>query len=257
MLNALFGTNLVTSHIGPGTKDGQKVIVKAQDGGEIWFWDLPGFGQSEQLDEVVWLDYQRKLIESDAVIWAIQTCSGSLLPDKQWLDRLLQAVNAQHREALLNKITFVLTKSDLVIKQPWMLVRLERCGYFVPQMETKAILEEKGHQCLQTILGVYSEMWSTAIEYNRELSKNLDVLGLRFELDEHLLHCYGPIDNEMRRRLEMLAPNIRSSFASSLLTSKSSRVHLDSALIGSAAGICVAPDPSKRESTHTKFGLSA
>src|SRR5215467_8426142 len=54
LINALFGTDLPTDPVRPGTTQIMMHRVKGKKGQEVIFYDLPGLGESNQADQT-WL----------------------------------------------------------------------------------------------------------------------------------------------------------------------------------------------------------
>src|SRR5216683_8208698 len=52
LINALFGTNLLTDPVRPGTSHIEEYHVKGKNGLEVIFYDFPGLGESDQADQV-------------------------------------------------------------------------------------------------------------------------------------------------------------------------------------------------------------
>ena len=68
LINALFGTKLKTNDIQPETKFPEKHVERSRDGHEIWFWDMPGIGESSSADAEYLSSYQQKIMEADVAL---------------------------------------------------------------------------------------------------------------------------------------------------------------------------------------------
>ncbi len=146
LVNALFNTNLETDPLRPCTKEIKCVVAQTEAGHQLWFYDLPGIGESEQTDSEYIDKYRKTLIDSDVVVWAILADSRSVTLDFKALSEVL-GVKQEQRTQLISKIIFVLTKADLLTPDPWILAISEKTnsGYFYPrpQGKTEQLLEEK------------------------------------------------------------------------------------------------------------------
>src|SRR5690242_8937167 len=78
LINALFNTQLKTDPIRPSTKEIERVILKGKSGHELWFYDLPGIGESDQADTQYLTIYRQMLADSDIVLWAIHVDNRSV-----------------------------------------------------------------------------------------------------------------------------------------------------------------------------------
>ncbi|MEV4318137.1 GTPase [Actinocrispum sp. NPDC049592] len=142
LINALFGTELRTDPVRPCTKEVQRVVVSGAGKSELWFYDLPGIGEAGDVDESYVEQYRVKLLESDVVVWAIHADSRSVAYDQQALDRILGDDPAS-RVALMSKLTFVLTKVDLLTPPPWIFAKSGDRGVFAPVGEMVELLARK------------------------------------------------------------------------------------------------------------------
>jgi predicted GTPase len=133
LVNALFGTNLKVDPVQPCTKEIEKKTFKNKSGHELWFYDLPGIGETEDLNTQYLKDYLEKLRESDVVIWAIHIDSRSITLDVSSFESILSKVKQEKKNELLKKITFVMTKADLITEDPWVLMQPDESnGRFQP-----------------------------------------------------------------------------------------------------------------------------
>ena len=158
LLNALFNTKLKTDPIRPCTKEIEQLSVKGNSGHELLFYDLPGIGESEEADKQYLEQYSEKLKESDVVLWAIHADSRSVAFDVASLDKLLSFSDEDLKSKLISKITFVLTKADLITPPPWIFGKTGDKGLFAPQKPTQHILEEKASYYQEVLLSHYSKL---------------------------------------------------------------------------------------------------
>lgn len=143
LINALFNMKLRVDAVRPTTKGIERVIIKNTKGHTIVFCDMPGIGESEHTDTVYLSEYRKQLLESDVVIWAIHADNRSTVFDVQTIKRLLEDMEAEQRSLLMSKMTFVLTKADLLMQSPWVAGCIDGHVIFSPEKETKHILEQK------------------------------------------------------------------------------------------------------------------
>ncbi|KYC35395.1 hypothetical protein WA1_06100 [Scytonema hofmannii PCC 7110] len=170
LLNALFGTRLATSSVRPCTKEIERVTTKNQLGHELWFYDLPGIGESDEADAQYLQQYRQKLLNSDVVLWAIHADNRSITFDTRALNQILSSFSKSEQVELISKITFVLTKVDLLTSPPWILSvdlptsppwvlpKMDRYGVFVPHPLTRQILQEKASYYQEVFLKPYGEL---------------------------------------------------------------------------------------------------
>lgn len=142
LVNALFDAGLKTDAVRPCTKLVQTVPVDGTEGGRLLFHDLPGIGEAGVVDESYIEQYRAKLIESDVVLWAIHVDNRSVSFDQAALDRVL-GDDPQQRAALMSRLTFVLTKVDLLTPQPWIFAKDGDRGTFAAAAGTMKLLAEK------------------------------------------------------------------------------------------------------------------
>src|SRR6266699_1423343 len=119
LINALFKTQLQVDAVRPTTKEMQRVEIKNAKGHTIIFYDMPGIGESKQADSIYLMAYRERLLESDVVIWAMHADNRSTAFDVQTIEHLLEGLSSEQRSMLLSKVTFVLTKADLLMQSPW------------------------------------------------------------------------------------------------------------------------------------------
>jgi hypothetical protein len=186
LYNALFGTNLATGDIGPVTLEPQLVRVPDTDN-ELLFWDLPGFGESAVADRGYLGLYQEKLLAADVVLWAVHADNRAVTYDLMCLERLLDGVPADQRAGLFNKITFVLSKVDLLHPPPWIYDLTGDRGVFVPGNRLAARLAEKERYVERVFLAPRAELL-TATTYN---DGDFTVTDANLSVDEYAVRYRG------------------------------------------------------------------
>ena len=208
LINALFKTRLKTDPVRPCTKDIQKVVTRDESGHELWFWDLPGIGESSGLDNQYLAEYRNKLLESDVVLWAIHSDSRSLAFDYHSFQHLIESVDDTQRCHLMSKITFVLTKADLLTPAPWILVKREKYGVFVPSRLTKKLLAQKASYCQSVFIRPYTDK-ILAQTYNDDGFK---IVNGKLSFDDHHVYYRGFLDKTTLNTLRARYPQHKEVF---------------------------------------------
>jgi predicted GTPase len=135
LLNALFDTSLVVSVVKSTTKE--SVAVQGSNGHSLTFWDMPGIGETERVDDSYLSLYRQKLMESDVVLWVIHADARSTLLDSNAFSAILSDSPLDEQRALAAKLTFVLTKADLLTPPPWIFLRDGEAGSFLPSRKIR------------------------------------------------------------------------------------------------------------------------
>jgi len=143
LLNSLFNTNLAVGDFKPTTTEPEPVTVQGSTGHPLTFWDMPGIGESERADDRYLALYREKLIEADVVLWAIHADTRSTLVDSNALRVILSDSPLDEQRVLMAKLTFVLTKADLLTPSPWIFVRDGAMGNFAPSSKVRVLLDKK------------------------------------------------------------------------------------------------------------------
>lgn len=157
LINAIFGTSLKTDSVRPCTKDVEKVVIPGVEGNELWFYDLPGIGEDGEVDESYIHQYRAKLLESDVVLWTIHADSRSVAFDQLALVRILGG-DVVERGGLMRKLTFVLTKVDLLTPPPWIFAMYRDCGIFAPGALTTELLSQKEKYYQDSFILPYADL---------------------------------------------------------------------------------------------------
>jgi predicted GTPase len=198
LLNALFNTNLKTDPVRPSTKKIERVIVKGKSEHELWFYDLPGIGESQKDDEKYLQQYVQQLIESDVVLWAIHADSRSVAFDLDALRQILNSFDRERQAMLMSKLTFVLTKADTLSPPPWILAKMDDYGVFAPGKTTRNILEEKASYYQEVFLHPYGNL-IVSHTYN---DCDFKVNDPRLSSDKYSVFYQGFLDSETLTRLK-------------------------------------------------------
>ncbi|WP_184961306.1 GTPase family protein [Nonomuraea endophytica] len=129
LLNVLFGADLPTGDIRPVTKAPEAIHLAGKSGHSLTFWDMPGIGESVGADVDYMAMYREKLIGCDVVIWALHSDNRSTTYEASCLRRLLDGTEGA---ALANKLTFVMTKVDILTPPSWIFALHRDGGVFAP-----------------------------------------------------------------------------------------------------------------------------
>jgi len=162
LLNALFGTNLEVGEIRPCTKIPEPVKVHGASGHPITFWDMPGIGESDAADQLYLRMYRQKLAECDIVLWAIHADTRSTLFDAGALRAMIGDAAGDERGALIAKISFVLTKVDLLTPPPWIYLRDGEAGSFAPGKKLRDRMTEKTAYFQEVLVKPYGGLGATS-----------------------------------------------------------------------------------------------
>lgn len=207
LLNTLFNANLKTDAVKPCTKDEEIVPVKFDDT-TVWFYDLPGIGESGESDEKYLSKYREKLLKSDVILWAFHADNRSVTFDLESLRKLLDGLDEAHKHSLVSKITFVLTKSDLINLKPWTLAKQGNDALFFPDNEVEQILNEK--------IAYYANVFSTYLRSKNHAATfndcdfNLSLAG--FEVTETKVKVDGILTLDQLKSLSSEYPQFRKVF---------------------------------------------
>lgn len=208
LINALFQTNLKTDPIRPCTMEIEKVVLKGKQGHELWFYDLPGIGESENADVKYLEQYRERLEASDVVLWAIHADNRSISFDFAALHQLLNAFPEAQRAELISKVTFVLTKSDMISPTPWILSKDNEMGTFVPNKEIRTILEQKSAYYQEVFLAPYASAMASRT-YN---DCHCMINDSQFVCDRFQVTFHGIMDQAALARFKTQYPDYQSLF---------------------------------------------
>lgn len=223
LLNALFNLDLKTDSVKPCTKEIEEIPITNKQGNKIFFYDLPGIGESTEADAKYLEDYRKHLLESDVVLWAIHADNRSVTFDLDALHKILADFDKTQCAQLMSKLTFVLTKADLLYSPPWILVERaekdKKFAQFFPSKEVMEILKEKAAYYQEQFLHPYRNL-IVSRTYNdcnfnvEELSLSADenVKELSFSADEFFIYCHGSLDTQTLSYLKEKYPTYSKVF---------------------------------------------
>lgn len=158
LINALFNTHFKTGAWRPVTKVVESVTITGKDNRKIIFNDMPGIGESRQADTKYLAEYRQYLLNSDIVLWAIHADNRSVAFDQQALESLLSGLSDSEKSALISRITFVLTKADLLSLPSWIVLDDRRTSVFTPDEAVENILREKERYYQEMFIEPYGSL---------------------------------------------------------------------------------------------------
>lgn len=203
LINALFGTRLKTNDVRPETKEPEKHVAGFGDGHELWFWDMPGIGESSAADAYYLGDYRQKIMEADVALWLCHADSRSVTFDMEAIQRILGGLPAQARSAMFSKLTFVLSKADLVAPEPWILYRRQDFALFEASGGTKELLDAKAEYFRDALIRPHADLFVSRTHYSGSFNLRLDAL----RADGHFVHYPGVMSRETLDRLRRSYPD--------------------------------------------------
>ncbi|MEQ8673777.1 MAG: GTPase [Aggregatilineales bacterium] len=204
LINALFNTNLKTNDVLPTTKSAQKIECQIGDI-TIWFYDLPGIGESSDADEQYLELYREHLVTSDIVIWAIHADSRSITYDKNSLIHLLDIDESQLKTILLSKITFVLTKADLLSPPKWIAHLKDEKGVIEPTEELREKIQRKESYIQNQFLSQFGSMYVAKTYREEELDYKI-LPESKFKVDKTHIHYNGLVTFQEFQELKTQFP---------------------------------------------------
>lgn len=202
LINALFGTTLRTNDVEPETKQPELHRERNRDGHELWFWDMPGFGESAGADANYLQAYSQKILEADVALWLLHADTRSVTFDIQAIEKLLAKRSPNEQSSMLSKLTFVLSKCDLVMPQPWVVCRTGDTVIVDAAEGTERILEAKAAYFQRALLGPWAHLLVTRTFHNGKLRATAE----RFTTDDHFAYYKGIMTAEERDALSKAFP---------------------------------------------------
>ncbi len=110
--------SMVRNAVRPVTKEVLTYNLSGAKGLPIKVHDMPGIGESEELDRTTLMEYRDYFLHSDVVIWAFHVDTRSTTFDIQDIREMLTDIPVEQRNVLMSKMTFVLTKADVLVPVP-------------------------------------------------------------------------------------------------------------------------------------------
>ncbi|MEL6672268.1 MAG: GTPase [Bacteroidota bacterium] len=162
LLNALFKVQLKTDPVKPCTKEITRVEIKGSGNQKLWFYDLPGIGESAEADEKHLNQYLEKIQESDVVLWAIHADSHATTFELEALQKLFDRLDEVSRISFFSKLTIVLTKADLLAQPAWIFWKVSgKKGFIEPSKQVEEILAAKKDFCKETLFRPFARYFAS------------------------------------------------------------------------------------------------
>ncbi len=210
LLNALFGTQLKTDPVKPCTKEIEEIPVETKQKNTLFFYDLPGIGESDEADEKYLQKYREHLQSSDVILWAIHADNRSVVFDLQSLKKIMEGYTQEQKAVLMSKLTFILTKADVLHPPSWIAAKIGNIVKFLPASETNGTLEQKSHYYQKTFIEPYGSL-IVSKTYN---DCNFSIQEDSFKCDEELKLIYykGYMNAEKLKRYQQQYPQYQKVF---------------------------------------------
>lgn len=205
LTNAIFNTQFKTDPIKPCTKHIQSVEISNKNGNKMIFNDLPGIGESEIADEHYISEYIKIIKLSDVVVWLFHGDNRSVRFDIENLQKILSKFQELEKFNFMSKITFALSKVDLITPPAWYYVIKKTGNFFIPSKETKKILEMKQQYYLETILDPFSKYIISRTPNISNLDQKID--GFSISDDNEFVSYRGFLNSTDVKRLSSQYPN--------------------------------------------------
>ena len=211
LLNALFNPRptLQVGQVRPTTHQVQRIESKNERGHTLIFYDMPGTGESEQFDKALLQDYRKYLLESDVVLWVTHADSRSVTFDAQALKFLIEDEVLEQKSRLMSKITFVLTKADLLVEAPWIMQYLSTSVSFTPAPKTRETLREK----MRYYQEKYIEPYGPIIVSRTHHDGNFTIEEPGFKYDQYSVYFEGMLTGNKVDELKQKYPLYAGIFA--------------------------------------------
>ena len=204
LINALTGANLKTDPVRPCTKEiSDPIRLFSQTGHEILFFDLPGIGESSEADERYFDMYVQILKDADIVLWLIHADNRSVTFERRAFEQLIASASSENRLQILNKITLVMSKCDLLANPPWVCGRNGDTCIFAPQKVTSELLDQKSSYFAQTFLKPFADTLQSRTFLDIEWAP----AEKSIEVADGEVIFNGFLDDETATRLKAKHPN--------------------------------------------------
>jgi uncharacterized protein len=216
LVNALFGTDLPTDPVRPGTTEIQPHVVYGKNGHKVTFYDLPGVGETAHNGKEWIPKYREYVSRSDVVIWAILAESRAFMQDQETLEDIMKGTGThEEKRELLSKIVFVLTKTDHLtdFKVPvhWFSVKApnnpdERIH--VPDAPFTELIKRKERYFQETFMEHFKSFMQAQTYYKGRFK--VDIPGMTY--GEGIVHYEHFVEEEKYREWSNRYPEYKSVF---------------------------------------------
>ncbi|NOX45659.1 MAG: hypothetical protein GXO89_01615, partial [Chlorobi bacterium] len=210
LTNAIFNTKFDTDPVKPCTKSIQSVEILNKNGDRMIFNDLPGIGESEVADEHYIAEYVKIIKVSDVVLWLFHGDNRSVRFDIENLKKIMSKLSEEERFNFMSKITFALSKVDLITPPAWYYVLKNSGNFFLPCNETKKILKLKKQYYLDAILEPFARYILSRTPNTSNFNKNIE--GFSLSEDREFVIYKGYLTTEKVEDLSQEFPNQKEIF---------------------------------------------
>jgi len=209
LINALFNTSLKTNDTQPETKYPEKHVEKSHDDHELWFWDMPGIGESLSADSRYIKEYRQKIVEADVALWLCHADSRSVTFDSEAIGKILANLSEAEQSALLSKLTFVLSKADLITPEPWILSKMKNNqALFATCEATEKLLDAKAAYFQESLIAPYGNIFVCRTFHDGKFNLHLD----RLTYDKHFVYYSGIMSWSKLKELKSKYPKYAEVF---------------------------------------------
>jgi GTP-binding protein EngB required for normal cell division len=198
----------IKNSVRPVTKQVREITIAGMRNFPITVYDMPGIGDSEEADYATLRDYREYFLRSDIVLWTIHIDNRSITFDVQALRFMLSDLPSEQRDVLMGKLTFVLTKADVLLPTPWVMGCVNTYAVFSPGRETKEILEAKELYYQETLMKPF-EKNIHARTYN---NANFILDDPAFSHDERHVYYHGLLTNQLMKGYRRRYPQYAEIF---------------------------------------------
>lgn len=202
LINALFGTRLKTNDVQPETKFPEKHVERNANDSELWFWDMPGIGESLSADAKYLDSYREKILEADVALWLCHSDSRSVTFDTEAIQKILSGMPDGEQSALLSKLTFILSKADLITPEPWILFKDRDKVIFETHETTEKVLEAKASYFRDALVSSYGEKFISRTFHNG----NFNINSGKVSFDKYFVYYSGIMTDAALNRLKREYP---------------------------------------------------
>ncbi|GEM_PF-1180008 len=210
LINALFGTKLKTDPVKPCTKEIEDIPIEIKQGSTLYFYDLPGIGESDEADEGYLQKYREHLQSSDVILWAIHADNRSVVFDLQSLKKIMEGYTQEQKAILMSKLTFILTKADVLHPPSWIAAKIGNIVKFLPAPETNSTLEQKSLYYQKTFIEPYGSL-IVSKTYN-DCDFYIQEDGFKCDEDLGLIYYKGYMNAEKLDKYQQKYPQYKKVF---------------------------------------------
>lgn len=209
LINALFGTKMKTNDIQPETKVPEKHIEYSEDGHQLWFWDMPGIGESSSADTNYLNDYLKKILEADIALWLCHVDSRSITFDLESIQKMLGNLSVSEQTTLLSKLTFVLSKADVMTPEPWILYK-ESNGQVLFEVSdaTQKLLDAKAAYFKEALITPFGSRFVSRTFHDGKFDLQFGELTY----DSHFAYYSGLMSPSVLKQLQQRHPKYTEIF---------------------------------------------